>query len=98
MALTEAEVSHLVAVVVGAAVLGVTVSVAGTLMTSRVVGAALVVGTAVLVVGAALQHPWERQHESDVCRAWPTLPLSKLCTKANRHQGCSHLSVQHCLT
>ena len=54
--------------------LGVTVSVTGRLMTSGDVGAALVVGKAVLVVGAALQHPQERQHHSDVDREWPPLP------------------------
>ena len=54
-----AEMPHLAAavvVVLGAAVLGITVSVTGRLVTSRVGGAALVVGKAVLVVGTALQH------------------------------------------
>ena len=55
--------------------LGVTASVTGRLMTSADAGAALVVGTAVLVVGAALQFPRERQHQSDVDGAFAS-PLA----------------------
>ena len=56
------------AVVLGAAVLGVTGSVTGRLMTSGDVGAALVVGKAVLVGGGALHNTQDKQHQSGVDR------------------------------
>ncbi len=55
--------------VLGAAVLGVTVPMTGRVTTSRDVAA-------VLVVGAALQRTQERQHQSVADREWPALPNS----------------------